>query len=133
PPPGEGGLLGPDAGPDPGPGPGDGTIIGAPGLSMTMNEVTEDWPLLRYLADDPVYFARYKTYVKSFASSVFTESRMDALFAKHHALIAPHVIGADGEQPGYTHLRDPAEFAAGLAELKDHARARRAVAAEFAP
>jgi hypothetical protein len=107
---------------------------GAPttfGLSMTMNEVQPAWPLLRHVADDPVYMARYREHVRSFTSGVFTESAMDAMLDRYHALIAPHVVGANGERPGATFLPNEAAFGVGLTSLKAHVRARRAVASAY--
>lgn len=101
------------------------------GLSMTMNEVTAEWPLLRYLADDPVYMARYRTHVRTFTSAVFTEAAMDERLDRYHALVAPHAVGPDGEQPGATWLPDAAAFSGSVAGLKAHVRARRAVVAAF--
>jgi spore coat protein CotH len=30
-------------------------------LSLSLDEVTEQWPLIRYLLDDPIYHAQYDT------------------------------------------------------------------------
>ncbi|MGZ8376432.1 MAG: CotH kinase family protein [Gemmatirosa sp.] len=107
---------------------------GAPtafGLSMTMNEVRDDWPLLRHVADDPVYMTRYRAYVRDFADGPFTEPAMDAMVDRYHALIAPHVVGPNGERPGATFLPSEAAFTAAGPALKAHLRARRAVIAAF--
>lgn len=123
--------------PPPGPAPRAAGLTPAPrpggdlGLSLTMNEVGDEWPLLRYLADDPVYFARYRAHMKTFVNTVFTEPKMNQMFGAYHGLIAPHVVGANGEQPGYTHLGSPDDFTAALADLRAHVQRRRALAAEF--
>lgn len=101
------------------------------GLSLTMNEVSAQWPLLRYLADDPVYFARYKAYMKEFVATVFTPANIDALFDKYHGLIAPYVTGAQGEQPGYTFLVNAGAFSTALNDLKNHVRNRRTLVTTF--
>jgi spore coat protein H len=119
-----------------------GTTTGGPGgggagpgraLSLTMNEVNATWPLIRYLADEPVYFERYRAHMKTFREEVFTEARMNALFEKYHAMAAPFAVGPSGEQPGYTYLQGPAAFTGALELLRAHVRARRALVAQFAP
>jgi spore coat protein CotH len=112
--------------------PGGGGGIGM-GVSLTMNEVSAAWPLLRYLADDPVYFARYKAHVKAFGETVLTEAAVNALLDRYHALISPYVVGPGGERAGRTYLPNAAAFTSGLASLKAHVRGRRAVIAAFAP
>jgi len=101
------------------------------GLSLGMSEVDSTWPLIRFLADDPVYYERYRAHMRTFYETVFTQARMDALFDKYHALIAPYVVGANGEQPGYTFLSSPASFTSALPTLKAHVASRRNVVADF--
>lgn len=103
------------------------------GLSLSMNEVTAQWPLLRHLADDPVYLARYRTHLRGVRDSVFTEAAMDALFEQATALVAPFAVGAGGEQPGATYLTSPATFGAALQGLRQHTRNRRALVASWVP
>ncbi len=103
------------------------------GLSLSMNEVTAAWPLIRYLVDDSVYNAIYKAHLKAFNTSVFTQAAMDALFGKYHALVAPYAIGATGEQVGATYLPNPAAFTNALPELKAHVAARRALVSSYVP
>jgi len=123
------------------------TLIGSPGitgsvgvppgpkagLSLTMNEVTPAWPLIRFLLDDTVYSARYRELLRAFRDQVFTTEAMDALFERYHALIAPWVTGPDGEQPGYTFLPGQPAFVQALGELATHVQNRRALLAQFLP
>lgn len=113
-----------------GPGMGGG---GQNALSLSMNEVSSSWPLLRYVADDATYMEKYKSYLKSFKDNVFTESAMNALFDKYHNLISPYVIGANGEQANYTHLTNSASFTSALASLKTHVSNRRALISTYVP
>jgi hypothetical protein len=103
------------------------------GISLSMNEVTTQWPLLRFLADDPVYLARYRAHLRGVRDSVFTEPAMDALFESATALVAPFAIGAGGEQPGATYLSSAASFSAALPALRQHVRVRRALVATYVP
>jgi spore coat protein H len=107
---------------------------GRSGLSLSMNEVTASWPLIRYLADDPVYLQTYKTRLREFRNNVFLESPMNALFDTYYNLIAPHVTGPNGEQPGATYLTGGATgFSAALTALKSHVTSRRALIATYVP
>ena len=104
------------------------------GLSLTMNEVlATQWPLLRYVADDPVYQALYKQEIRTFVTSTFTTSAMHALFEKYHTLIAPYVVGTDGEQARYTHLSSTAAFTSAVADLDTHVQNRRALVSSYVP
>ncbi|WP_428654855.1 CotH kinase family protein [Runella sp.] len=94
------------------------------GVSLEMKEVGKQWPLIRYLADDPIYFAQYKKYVKEFSEKVFTEAQMQQLFAKNHALIAPFVNGKLKEERPYSHLRNSDDFGNGLPQLNEHVTQR---------
>jgi len=114
------------------------TTQGAPGpgnrgLSLAMNEVGPQWPLIRYIIDDPVYQAAYKAHLSAFYTEVFTQPAMDALFTKYHTLVTPYAVGPNGEQPGATYLSSPAAFINALQELKSHVAARRVVIASFVP
>jgi spore coat protein H len=114
------------------PGPGGPALPGGrSGLSLSMNEVGNNWPLMRFLIDDPVYRERYRTHMRAFRDNVFSESAIGALFEQAHTLITPYVIGADGEQPRHTHLGSPAQFTAALPSLRAHITARRTVIATF--
>jgi spore coat protein H len=107
---------------------------GAQGLSLTMNEVSAAWPLLRHLADDPVYFARYKAHMRAFNEGVFTPAAMNALIDRYAALLAPHVTGAaDAERAPYGYLPSAAAFTNAVGSLKAHVQARRALVSTFAP
>jgi spore coat protein H len=121
------GITGSDSSPPPGGG------AAQNGLSLSMNEVTSNWPLIRYIADDPVYLARYKTFLKSFKDNVFTTTAMNAMLDKYHNMISPYAIGAEGEQSGYTHLNSSSSFTNALSELKNHIANRRALITSYVP
>lgn len=100
------------------------------GLSYGMTEVSSAWPLIRYLIDDPVYFARYRAHLQTFHDAVFTPATMDALFDKHHRMIAPYVTGPDGELPGRT-FTTSGSFPQALREFKEYVTSRRRLLQEF--
>ena len=100
-------------------------------VSLAMTEVAKTWPLLRYIADDAVYYARYKQYVSEFSNSVFTSTKMGTLFEKYHNLIAPYVNGSEVEQKPYSNLTSTAAFANELATLKTHVSTRNQAVVAF--
>ena len=89
-------------------------------VSLAMTEVGAGWPLIRYVAADPVYYAKYKQYVRSFTDNVFTTAKMNELFEKYTTLITPYVTGTEKELAPYTHLTNAAAFTSALATLKQH-------------
>ncbi len=105
--------------------------LGGGALSLALDEVGDNWPLIRYLADDPVYWGVYVSYVQETIEGAFAVEPTQARFQAEHDLIAPYVIGVEGEQPGYTVLSGPEEFAQGLEELLTHVAERRAAVLEF--
>lgn len=92
--------------------------------NLSLAEIGEEWPLIRYLMDDPVYHARYVTAVDKVIHESFYPEEMEAIYTKNHDLISPYVVGSEGEQTGYTHLKDPQDFIDSLATLIDHANSR---------
>jgi spore coat protein H len=105
---------------------------GGPGGNVTleMDTVTEDWPLIRYLMDDPVYHALYVSYVEDTINGAFEPGRMAATYQAMHDLIAPYVAGDRGEQEGYTYT-SPEAFEASVATLITHVNERYAAAQTF--
>lgn len=103
------------------------------GLSLSMNEVTASWPLIKYIASDQVYFAKYKTCLKWFKDSIFTTAVINAMLDKNYNLISPYAIGTNGEQSGYTYLTGSASFTNALTELKNHVANRRSLITSYVP
>jgi spore coat protein H len=102
-------------------------------LSLSMNEVSSSWPLIRYLADDPVYMAEYKADLKWFNDNVFTENAMKNLADKNNSMISPFVEGEEGEKPGYTYLTGSNSFSNSLSDLKMHILKRRTLITGYVP
>jgi spore coat protein CotH len=106
---------------------------GMTGLSLRMNEVGTAWPLINFVANDGVYFNRYKTHMRDFKNTYFKQANMDNLIEKYHTMITPFVVGAAGEQPKYTHLSSQNAFVAEKANLKTHISNRLALLNQFVP
>jgi hypothetical protein len=101
------------------------------GLSLTMNEVNQSWPLIRYLADDTLYFQTYRKYLGEFIASVFNEAVLGPAGEKAHQMILPYVIGAEGEQPGYSHIPNQTVFVNSLQAFKSHISARNLLVSQY--
>lgn len=102
-------------------------------ISLTMNEVGTGWPLINYIANDAVYFEKYKSHMRDFKNGIFTESTVGAMIDKYYDLITPFVVGTHGEQPKYTHLSSAAAFTAERSALKTHVSNRIALINQFLP
>ena len=104
---------------------------GSRAVSLAMTEVAKTWPLLRYVADDAVYYAKYKQYVREFNDNVFTTAKMNALFDQYTNLITPFVNGTEKEQKPYSHLASTAAFTSALPTLKQHVVTRNQAVKDF--
>jgi spore coat protein H len=109
---------------------GGGIVSNAGILSMSLSEVSTNWPLIHYLVKDTLYRVRYRSYVEEFSTTVFTPEKMSALFDHHHGQVAPYVEGPLAVESGkYTHLGNLSNFTNSVAVLNQHV-AQRKVAIE---
>ena len=83
-------------------------------VSLDKAEVTSDWPLIRTLLDDPVYYARYLDYLAETVAGPFEPDHMAEVYGAMAELIAPYAAADVGE----------ATFEAAVQELVDHAYQR---------
>ena len=100
---------------------------GGPGggaVSLSMAEVNDSWPLIRFLMDDPVYLERYKAHVKMAAETAFAPAETEALMRQAHTLIRPYVVGAEGERPEATLLSSSDAFDTGIETLVQHVQSQ---------
>jgi spore coat protein H len=108
--------------------------IGGASLSLGLNEVTDAWPLIRFLLDDSEYQATYESHIVRAAEFEYTTEWATSRFNEAHELIAPYVVGKEGEQPGYSFIESAAAFEQTLDELVAHVKQRQSdVAAHLAP
>ena len=103
---------------------------GGDATSVMLDDIDERWPLIRYLLDDPVYRARYEAELRAALDGAFAIDTVQQQMDAYHALIAPYVVGADGEVAPYTFLASDSEFETSLTTgdnaLKPHVEARHA-------
>ncbi len=100
-------------------------------ISLELKELTNLWPLMKYLTDDPDYFDDYKGYVKDFIKKEFNPADLDAKISKYYQMLVSSIVGVEGEQPKYTHLSNQANFINGINNVKSHLYARYSAANTF--
>lgn len=93
-----------------------------------MDEVGANWPLIRYVLDDDVYYARYVAYVDIVINTAFEPSAMETIYRELADLIEPYALSENAE---HTNLRSVEAFYTAIEELVEHAYARYDAAAEF--
>jgi len=91
-------------------------------LSLELDEVNNNWPLIRYLIDIPKYKTKYQEYLKEFTESVFNPERMEPLYSSYYNLLKDDVYN---EISGYTFLSSDDDFDQAVEELKIHVAARK--------
>jgi hypothetical protein len=93
-------------------------------LDLFHDRVDASWPLIRYLLDDPVYRTAYRRHVEDVLATVFDPGTLSSRLQTQHALIAPFVVGAEGEQPGRTFINTPAQFTQALSTVVSYVQGR---------
>jgi spore coat protein CotH len=106
-----------------------GKMGGAPSLSL--NEVGENWPLIRYILDDEAWNNEYKLNVAEFSEKYFNPERMNKTYSNYQQLLAKNVIGEEGEKPKYTFLENETDFTEAIGFLKQHVNDRNTAVQEF--
>ncbi len=89
--------------------------------SLSLDEIGEDWPLIRFLMDDPVYKAQYQAYVGEVVETVFVPEEMADIYQYYHDLIAESALN---ETDDATMLRSPQAFESSVQALIDHVYGR---------
>ncbi len=90
-------------------------------LQLDLQSVGENWPLVSYLRDDPVYFQKYLTYLDEFLSDVFVLDEMAERFQYYHSIIAPYVLD-EGQE--FTQISSSQAFDNSAAELIQYTQSR---------
>ncbi len=76
----------------------DGKMGGA--ISLSMSEVGDNWPLIRYVMDVESYELQYQSYVRQFTDEHFTTAKMSTLFAKHQSILTSYASQEGGNFTG---------------------------------
>jgi spore coat protein H len=99
---------------------------------ISLSGVSAEWPLIRFLLDDPLYSQIYRQYLRDFSDNVFSVANTSALFEQYHNLIAPYVVGPEAvEQGKYTNLQSPSAFNSSVNDLKNHVTIRRQAVEDY--
>jgi hypothetical protein len=98
-----------------------GCAPGTRGVSLDRAEVSGDWPMIRYLLDDPVYHALYLDYLAETVAGPFDPDHMAQTYQAMADLIAPYAVADVGE----------AVFDAAVQQLIEHAYQRADAVEEF--
>jgi hypothetical protein len=67
-------------------------------VSLDKAEISEDWPLIRHLLDDPVYYERYVAYLAATVEGPFNPDRMTEKYQDLAELIAPYAAADVGKE-----------------------------------
>ncbi len=124
---GGGGIGGGGIGTPGGPA-GPGGSNAATGLDLFLDGSGTNWPLIRFLLDDPTYRAVYRRHVTDLLNTVFEPNAVIARLRAEHARVTPYVIGSAGEEASHTFITDPAQFTNALPTLEAYVRSRHAAA-----
>ncbi|NOQ26744.1 MAG: spore coat protein [Bacteroidales bacterium] len=89
-------------------------------LSFSMNEVGNNWPLIRYLINIPEYETLYENYLEDVINDAFEPSKVKDTYSYYHNLIYDYVIGSEAEQIGYTFLKSSSDFTNSINEQENH-------------
>ena len=90
-------------------------------LSLSLDEVTDQWPLIRYLMDDPVYHAQYESYLGDVIETVFVPDEMTITYQVYHDLIEDSAMAETAEA---TMLKSKQAFENSVQDLIDQTNER---------
>lgn len=99
-------------------------------LSLAQTEVTEQWPLIRYLLDDATYAATYRQILQTTVLPLLG-TELETEVTTLQAMIRPYTVGQYGEVAGYRFVNSAAEFDAAISGLRAHIASRRAAVTAF--
>ncbi|MFT6629126.1 MAG: spore coat protein H [Flavobacteriales bacterium] len=83
-------------------------------LSLTVDEVGDDWPIIRYILDVDSYNARYIELMQEFVANHFNEAQMVETYDAYEALISDIALSEDPD------------FTSAVEQLRQHAADREA-------
>jgi len=66
-------------------------------VTLDRDDIGADWPLIRYLLDDPVYYERYVGYIEEAIAGPFDPETLERECRDMAELIAPYAAAEVGE------------------------------------
>ena len=107
----------------------DGKMGGA--LSISLSEVGNNWPIIRYIMNDKTWETEYKQNLSGFVNGFFNPGRVNIKYENYRKLIREFAVGNSGEQSVYTFLNNDADFDAAVDFLKLHVEKRDAAVLQY--
>jgi spore coat protein H len=92
---------------------GGGPEVDAPTEILHRN-VGASWPLISRVLADPAYAIRYRELLVESQGGLFEEGAASRRLRELHDLVAPHVVGEQGEVAGFTTISSAAAFLASI-------------------
>jgi spore coat protein H len=96
--------------------------------SLSLSEITNEWPLIRYLLDLPEYNELYHAEIKKFITETFNPNQVKGKIEKYYQLIYPYVAA---EKEGYTFQPTTNSINGAKNELLKHIDRRYQAASDF--
>ncbi|MFZ5988429.1 MAG: CotH kinase family protein [Bacillota bacterium] len=100
--------------------------------SLSLDEVNNNWPLIRFLMDDPVYRNIYHYEMQTGVNGCFNEAAVTAEMRRLHEMIRPYVVGPEGETREFSYLNNgESQFNQALADLLNHVTSRHTAVKQY--
>lgn len=77
-------------------------------LSLSMSEVSDNWPIIRYIMDVSTYQSQYESYLNEFISQVFAPATMKQRYAEYELLLSSYAS------------QEGVNMSSGINELESH-------------
>jgi spore coat protein H len=97
-------------------------------LQIDLSGVGDNWPLISYLRDDPIYYLKYLSFMDDFLVDGLVLEEMEETFQYYHSLIAPYVM-EEGQE--FTQISSSQAFEKSVAELIQYTQERIKAAENF--
>lgn len=90
-------------------------------LSLSSDEVGDNWPIISYILDIEEYKTSYNNYLQAFIDDVFTVENMTEIYESNYELIKAY---AYAEESGYTFIKSDSDFDNAVETLIQHVQDR---------
>lgn len=100
-------------------------------VAISLDDVGSDWPLIRYLIDEPAYKNYYLNFIDDVINNAFEPSKMKDLYTYYESLLEPYTVGSEGEIDGYSFVFNATEFYDAIQTLNNHVDQRYTVASNY--
>ena len=98
--------------------------------SLDLSNTSNNWPLISFLVNDPVYHNLYVSYAEEAINTVFEPTQMTATFQNLHQMITPYVTGSATGSPDME-FASAQTFENTLTQLIEHVNQRYTVTQEY--